>query len=106
MQSFEKEILQKHTPCIFKSRDRIIEALPEVHAEILLTHPFREGNGRMARVLATLMALQAGLPLLDFRSIQGKKTSSYITAIHAATGSNYEPMENIFRQILKDSARS
>lgn len=101
MESFEKEILQKHTPCIFKSRNRVIEALAEVHAELVLIHPYREGNGRVARILSTLMALQAGLPLLDFRSIQGKKTDDYISAVHAAMGKNYEPMERIFRRILK-----
>ena len=37
-----------------------------VHAEPILIHPFREGNGRCARLLATLMGLQAGLPALDF----------------------------------------
>ena len=105
MELFEKEYLQKHTPCIFKSKDRLIKALAEVHAELVLIHPYREGNGRVARILSTLMALQAGLPPLDFRSIQGKNTKNYITAIHAAMGHHYEPMEAIFRRILEDSNR-
>jgi len=28
--------------------------------ELILIHPFREGNGRIARFLSVLMALQAG----------------------------------------------
>ncbi len=32
------------------------------HTELILVHPFREGNGRLTRLLNTLMALQAGLP--------------------------------------------
>ncbi|TAK86063.1 MAG: hypothetical protein EPO20_09750 [Betaproteobacteria bacterium] len=32
-------------------------ALAETHVELVLIHPFREGNGRIARALSTLMAL-------------------------------------------------
>jgi len=32
----------------------------EVHTELVLIHPFREGNGRCSRILASIMALQAG----------------------------------------------
>jgi len=47
--------------------EEVIKALAVVHTELVLIHPFRaEGNGRVARMLATLMALQAGLPPLDF----------------------------------------
>ena len=31
-----------------------------VHTELLLIHPFRDGNGRLARWLADIMAAQAG----------------------------------------------
>jgi len=30
-----------------------------------------EGNGRLGRLLATLMALQASLPVLDFSELDG-----------------------------------
>ena len=66
MTEFEKGPLRQFTPCRFKSLEEVIKALAIVHAELVLIHPFREGNGRVARMLATLMALQAGLPPLDF----------------------------------------
>ena len=47
MADFETEILKKYTPCIFESREEVIEALAIVHTELLLIHPFREGNGRV-----------------------------------------------------------
>ena len=47
----------------------MIEALAITNCELVLIHPYGEGNGRKPRLLETLMALQAGLPLLDF-SIQ------------------------------------
>ena len=54
------------TPCRIKSTEQQAAALAIVHAEFILIHPFREGNGRCARLLAVLMGLQAGLPALDF----------------------------------------
>ena len=78
MQSFEEEFLCKHTPCLLK-KDDVARALAEVHVELVLIHPFREGNGRSSRLLAILMALQAGL------------------------GRNYKPMEEVFKRIIEKS---
>lgn len=104
MDDFEKNCLVRHTPCIFDSRERVIQALAETHTELVLIHPFREGNGRLARILSTLMALQAGLPLLDFRPIEkGKKKQEYFRAIQAGMGEDYEPMQRIFREITEKS---
>jgi cell filamentation protein len=66
MVQFERDVLSINTPCTFKNRSEVVHALAETHVELVLIHPFREGNGRVARILFTLMALQAGLPLLDF----------------------------------------
>jgi hypothetical protein len=40
----------------------VARALAEVHAELILIHPCRDGNGRVARLLPLLMGLKAGLP--------------------------------------------
>ena len=101
MKELEEKHLKMHTPCIFNSKERMIQALAQVHVELILIHPFRDGNGRAARILATLMALQAGLPPLDFRSIQGRKTQGYFKAVREGMKGNYEPMEKIFRQIVE-----
>ena len=77
MGEFERDVLRRCTPCSFADRAEVIRALGETHIELVLIHPFREGNGRLARVLSTLMALQAGLPLLDFSGITGKKKKDY-----------------------------
>lgn len=102
MEDFEKRYLSEHTPCIFDSRSRIIQALAEVHAELVLIHPFREGNGRLARTLSTLMALQAGLPQLDFSPIEkGRGRQKYFDAVKAALMKDYEPMKEIFERIIE-----
>lgn len=100
MTEFEKGFLRKHTPCNIKSMEQVIRALSEVHVELVLIHPFREGNGRAARLLAILMALQAGLPPLDFTGIVGRKKKNYIVAVQAGMDRNYKPMEEIFDSVI------
>ena len=106
MLEFEREVLQKFTPCRFDDADEQAHALGVVHAELILIHPFREGNGRCARLLATLMALQAELPALDFRGIRGDEKRRYIAAIQAAMGRDYTPIARIFRAVIARTLRS
>jgi cell filamentation protein len=62
MGRLEEGLLREHTPCVPASLEVVARRIAEVHAELLLIHPFRDGNGRLARWLGDLMALQAGLP--------------------------------------------
>ncbi len=103
MEEFERDVLARYTPCNSKDRADNIRALAETHAELVLIHPFREGNGRLARILSILMALQAGLPLLDFSSIAEKKKQEYFVAVQAGLGKNYGPMERLFAEIIERS---
>jgi len=105
MKEFERGPLRKYTPCIYDSHDRVAEALAVVHTELILIHPFREGNGRIARILAILMALQAGLPPLDFSGVIGKKKQQYIEAVQAGMDRNYKPMEEFFRYVIRRTLR-
>jgi cell filamentation protein len=106
MKGFEEGPLKQHTPCNFKDRERVIKTLAEVHTEFILIHPFREGNGRIGRVLSTLMALQSGFPPLDFSPIQGKKRQDYFKTVRAGLDRKYEPMENVFSCVLERTLKS
>lgn len=101
MKDFEKNVLKKHTPCNTKTRSRLIRSLAFVHTEFVLIHPFREGNGRVARMLSTLMALQAGLPPLDFNDIHGRIKREYFSAVGSGLDQNYKPMERIFGKVVR-----
>jgi cell filamentation protein len=103
LDEFERKQLRPCTPCRFESRDEIIHALTEVHVELMLIHPFREGNGRLGRVLATLMALQAGLPVLDFSEMDGARREEYFAAVRAGMDRNYLPMKRLFADIIERS---
>jgi len=104
MDDFEKKFLSKFTPCDKMDDDALIEALANVHIEYILIHPFREGNGRLGRLLAILMALQAGKPPLDFTYLT-KNKEQYIAAIHAGLD-DVEPMKEVFRQVLHASQQN
>ena len=103
MYELECNQLARYTPCIFKDLKKTARALAEVHTELLLIHPFRDGNGRVARLLSTLMALQGGLPLLDFSLLGGEKKKDYILTVHSGLDRNYEPMKDIFSEIIERS---
>jgi cell filamentation protein len=106
MREFERGPLRQFTPCRFDEAPAQAHALGVVHAELVLIHPFREGNGRCARLLAMLMGLQAGLPALDFRGIRGEEKGRYIAAIQATMGRNYAPIDAIFRAVIARTLRS
>jgi len=105
MDAFEKNILSRYTPCTFSEREAVITALAIVHTELLLIHPFRDGNGRLARLLTVLMGFQAGLPFLDFSTLRGAKRRSYFAAVAAGLDRNYAPMMNIFSDVVYRSER-
>ena len=106
MHEFENEVLRKFTPCRFDDADDVAQALGVVHAELILIHPFREGNGRCARLLATLMAYQAKLPTLDFGGIRSDEKRRYFAAIQTAMGRDYAPITRIFRAVMARTLRS
>ena len=52
MAALETGLLQRHTPCPPGPLAEVARRIAEVHAELLLIHPYRDGNGRLARWLA------------------------------------------------------
>lgn len=104
MQTLENQFLSIYTPCNSMDVHQLVEALANVHIELILIHPFREGNGRLSRLLANVMALQAGQSVLDFSYLENNK-SEYFAAIQAGLD-NVEPMKSIFRQVLRETQQN
>lgn len=105
MEDYSRNVLARLTPCGASERAEITSALAVTHVELVLIHPFREGNGRIARALSTLMALQAGLPPLDFTSIAGKARNAYFAAVQAGMDRDYAPMGTLFGVIIARTLR-
>ena len=109
MSRFENGLLAKNTPCRRGTVGEVARGIAEVHAELLLIHPFRDGNGRLARWLADLMALQAGLAVPDYGFTgRGAKTQRerYLAAIVAGYTMDYEPLTAFLEAALARSPRA
>lgn len=103
MTKLDSQILGRQTPAAGMTEDRLADAIAVVHVELILIHPFREGNGHISRLLASVMALQAGWPELDFKSWDANK-DAYFAAIQAGL-ENYEPMRMLVKQVLRETAQ-
>ncbi len=105
LSEFERECLTKWTPCGKLAPDELVNAIAVTHVELIVIHPFREGNGRLSRLLADVMAVQAGHEPLDYSSWEQHKPA-YIGAIHAGFSGNYGPMEQFVAQAMADGDAS
>lgn len=93
LHTFERDSLARHTPCCLDEA-AAIAAIAETHVELILIHPFRDGNGRLSRLLADVMAMQAGHAPLDYGPWDVDKPG-YVAAIHAGHAGNYVPMQGL-----------
>jgi cell filamentation protein len=105
LDELDRDVLGELTPCRDMTEDELAQAIAKVHVELILIHPFREGNGRIARVVADAMASQAGFGPLDYTAWDDNK-KAYIGAIHAAMDCNYGPMEALATRALSDGSGS
>lgn len=99
LDEFDRTCLARWTPCHGQTQASLIEAIAITHVELILIHPFREGNGRLSRLLADVMAVQAGCEPLDYSSWESDK-SGYIRAIHAGLTGDYAPMQACVAQAI------
>jgi cell filamentation protein len=98
MTTLDTDFLSRYTPCSQMLDESLTEAIAQVHIELILIHPFREGNGRLSRLLASVMAMQAGKPEINFAD-WGEHKEGYFSAIQAGLD-DYEPMKTLVRQVL------
>lgn len=104
MEGFEEEILRKYAS-LRKGEDltKVGKAIAIVHGEFEMVHPFREENGRIGRLIADLIALQAGYPPLIF-DIEGKPKNRriYFEAMKEVfVNKNYGPLTDVVEKAIK-----
>jgi cell filamentation protein len=108
MDAFERGVLARCTPCRPSPLTGVAHDIAEVHAELLLIHPFREGNGRLARWVSDLMAFQAGLPAPDY-GFTGRNSKSrsaaYLEAVRQGYMRDYDRLTTFFAEALERRLR-
>ena len=108
MADFSATILRRYTPCRPAPLDDVARRLAKTHAELLLIHPFRDGNGRLARWLAQLMAMQARMPIPVYGLI-GRGSAAqrvlYLRAVKKGYLGDYDLLAGFFVDALRRGAR-
>ena len=99
MIEFNQEVLAKLNK-EYGNREGLIADIAKVHGELLFIHPFREGNGRTARILANLMSRKHGYENLAFNKVGEKEFEFYISAIQMSADKNYSKMEDFIASIF------
>jgi Fic family protein len=64
------------------------------HLHVVSVHPFRDGNGRVARIVQSLVLARQGLASPEFFSIEehlGAHTNEYYAALRATQAGSYQP---------------
>jgi len=64
------------------------------HLHLISVHPFRDGNGRVSRIVQSLVLAREGFALPEFFSIEeylGAHTQEYYAALREAQGGSYQP---------------
>jgi Fic family protein len=70
-----------------------------VHAWLTHIHPFHDGNGRVARLLANLVLIREGLPPLIVKASGDR--GAYLDALAASDeGGDILPLARVFRDVL------
>jgi cell filamentation protein len=99
LDEFQTQCLDQYTPCRASNAEALVQALAMTHIELILIHPFREGNGRLARLFADVMAVQGGFGLLDYSYWDSNK-QKYFAAIQKGWGQDYTDMKIFFSEAL------
>lgn len=97
IEQFEAKYLKESRSSWNKAE--FIHYLAESHVEFILIHPFREGNGRMSRLLMDAVSVSAGYGLLDY-SLWDQHKEFYFRAIQAGVGGDYQHLAKLVKGIL------
>ncbi len=77
-----------------------VERAAVAHEKFVFIHPFIDGNGRVGRLLTSLMLMQKGFPPLIILKTERQK---YIRVLEAAHNEKYEPLVNFMGKCLERS---
>lgn len=100
LQGFENDFLSQFESLSQLEEEAVISFLAQSHVEFILIHPYREGNGRLSRLLMDVCAVQAGFDVLDYE-IWDENKEFYFKSIQAGVSGDYQHIERLVRDILK-----
>lgn len=99
---FSSNYLQQYNNLLSYDEEKLFSYLAESHVEFILIHPFREGNGRISRLLIDVMATKAGYEPLDY-TLWDEHKDYYFKSIQAGRDGNFSHMTRLIRDIIKQT---
>lgn len=91
--------LKKANYFINHKRGSLVEAAAEFYIELNIVHPFREGNGRVQRILFEHIIINCGFEF----DLEGITQHDWVGANIAGVGCNYIPMIELFEQCIGEN---
>lgn len=81
----------------------VISLLAWFQHRFVWIHPFKDYNGRVARLLTNLLVLNFGLPVLEIKAETGADRQRYIKAMKSADQNDFSKLERLIADALKES---
>ncbi len=79
----------------------VSQRIAQIHAELILIHPFREGNGRLVRLFCNVLLSQGWFENVD-EDIFYHERERYFTSIREAyANGTYTELTAIYRELLE-----
>ncbi|WP_045219868.1 Fic family protein [Desulfonatronum thioautotrophicum] len=69
-----------------RSRDEALQAYVHIHTAFVRIHPFSDGNGRLARLVANIPVIRAGFPPIIIPKQGRQEYSAALTEYHQQAG--------------------
>lgn len=83
----------------YEDIDSITQDLSKIICDFLFIHPFREGNGRLCRLVSDILLAKNGFPMIGLNLKSGDK---YIERIHEGYDCNYEPIKELLKTKIEE----
>ena len=100
LKELDKNFLNKSDHLESLDFESLVDYLAKVHVEFILIHPFREGNGRLSRLLLDVLAYKAGYQLLDY-SLWDEHKAFYFKSIQAGAVGDFSHIKRLVRDVLQ-----
>jgi cell filamentation protein len=108
MNLFEQRYLGTLTPCRGLELKQLCENVAKVHSELILIHPFREGNGRLARWVSNIMVAQAGFATISYDNLTTRQDikEAYFSAIRKSIVNESSELSQLFEEWVMNSSEN
>lgn len=96
----------KHLPHILNDEQFLSEAISILtwfQHQFVWIHPFKDYNGRVARLVTNLLALNLRFPIITIKAETSKDRDNYINSMKAADNHNIIKLEKLIADALKES---